>query len=55
MTHETKNISSFNNGIVCVVYNEYETGTPPMCYCYLNETGTITCEGGFSDGSSATE
>jgi hypothetical protein len=26
----------------------------PMCYCYLNGDGTITCEGGFSDGSSAT-
>ncbi|MDD2206993.1 MAG: hypothetical protein WCQ97_05595 [Aminobacterium sp.] len=25
----------------------------PLCYCYLNGDGTITCEGGFSDGSSA--
>jgi hypothetical protein len=25
----------------------------PICYCYDNGDGTITCEGGFSDGSSA--
>ncbi len=25
----------------------------PMCSCFDNEDGTITCEGGFSDGSSA--
>jgi len=25
----------------------------PMCSCYDNGDGTITCEGGFSDGSSA--
>jgi len=25
----------------------------PLCSCYDNEDGTITCEGGFSDGSSA--
>ncbi len=26
----------------------------PLCSCYDNGDGTITCEGGFSDGSSAT-
>ena len=26
----------------------------PLCSCYDNEDGTITCEGGFSDGCSAT-
>lgn len=26
----------------------------PLCSCYLNSDGTVTCEGGFSDGSSAT-
>ncbi len=25
----------------------------PLCSCYSNGDGTITCEGGFSDGSSA--
>ncbi len=25
----------------------------PICSCYDNGDGTITCEGGFSDGSSA--
>ncbi len=25
----------------------------PLCSCYLNGDGTGTCEGGFSDGSSA--
>lgn len=25
----------------------------PICSCFLNGDGTITCEGGFSDGSSA--
>lgn len=26
----------------------------PICMAYLNDDGTVTCEGGFSDGSSAT-
>jgi len=25
----------------------------PLCSCYDNGNGTVTCEGGFSDGSSA--
>jgi len=25
----------------------------PLCTCFDNSDGTITCEGGFSDGSSA--
>lgn len=25
----------------------------PLCSCYNNGDGTVTCEGGFSDGSSA--
>ncbi|WP_319406530.1 hypothetical protein [uncultured Desulfosarcina sp.] len=25
----------------------------PLCSCYDNGDGTVTCEGGFSDGSSA--
>ncbi len=25
----------------------------PICTCYDNGDGTVTCEGGFSDGSSA--
>ncbi len=26
----------------------------PLCDCFDNGDGTVTCEGGFSDGSSAT-
>ncbi|WP_448807851.1 hypothetical protein [Aminobacterium mobile] len=36
----------------CVVVSVAFAHTP-MCYCYLNDDGTVTCEGGFSDGSSA--
>lgn len=25
----------------------------PICYCFDNEDGGVTCEGGFSDGASA--
>ena len=28
-------------------------GHTPLCNCWDNGDGTITCEGGFSDGSSA--
>ncbi len=28
-------------------------GHTPLCTCFDNGDGTITCEGGFSDGSSA--
>jgi hypothetical protein len=28
-------------------------GHSPVCSCFDNADGTITCEGGFSDGSSA--
>ncbi|NQT32205.1 MAG: hypothetical protein HQ594_00855 [Candidatus Omnitrophica bacterium] len=29
-------------------------GHTPLCSCWDNEDGTVTCEGGFSDGSSGT-
>ncbi|MCK5450904.1 MAG: hypothetical protein KAI70_03975 [Candidatus Omnitrophica bacterium] len=29
-------------------------GHTPLCSCWDNGDGTITCEGGFSDGSSGT-
>ncbi len=38
-------IGLFFAGIVCA--------HTPLCSCYDNGDGTITCEGGFSDGSSA--
>jgi len=25
----------------------------PICFCFVNDDGDITCEGGFSDGASA--
>ena len=31
----------------------YAFAHTPMCSCYDNGDGTITCEGGFSSGSSA--
>ncbi len=31
----------------------YAFAHTPLCSCYDNGDGTITCEGGFSDGSSA--
>ena len=31
----------------------YSYAHTPLCSCYDNGDGTVTCEGGFSDGSSA--
>jgi type 1 fimbria pilin len=31
----------------------YGLAHTPLCSCYDNGDGTVTCEGGFSDGSSA--
>jgi hypothetical protein len=40
--------------VICVVF--ISTGSfahTPLCSCYDNGDDTVTCEGGFSDGSSA--
>ncbi len=38
---------------VCVLTAGLGFAHTPLCSCYDNGDGTITCEGGFSDGSSA--
>lgn len=37
----------------CLVWGTVAFAHTPMCSCFLNDDGTVTCEGGFSDGSSA--
>lgn len=39
---------------VCLMSANLAAAHTPLCSCYLNSDGTVTCEGGFSDGSSAT-
>ena len=36
----------------CLIASLAQAHTP-LCSCYDNGDGTVTCEGGFSDGSSA--
>jgi hypothetical protein len=42
-------------GILAVMLFSFTAASAhtPLCSCYDNGDGTITCEGGFSDGSSA--
>ncbi len=42
-------------GVLMVMFflSTYALAHTPLCSCYDNGDGTITCEGGFSDGSSA--
>ena len=37
----------------CLFFTNQAFAHTPLCSCYDNGDGTITCEGGFSDGSSA--
>ena len=37
----------------CLFFTNQASAHTPLCSCYDNGDGTITCEGGFSDGSSA--
>ena len=37
----------------CLFFTDQAFAHTPLCSCYDNGDGTITCEGGFSDGSSA--
>ena len=39
--------------VVCIFMTSLGFAHTPLCSCYDNGDGTITCEGGFSDGSSA--
>ncbi len=42
-------------GVLMLMFflSTYALAHTPLCSCYDNGDGTITCEGGFSDGSSA--
>ena len=40
-------------GILLLAAGSTANAHSPVCNCYDNGDGTITCEGGFSDGSSA--
>ena len=39
--------------VFCLLITTVAIAHTPLCSCYDNGDGTITCEGGFSDGSSA--
>ncbi len=39
--------------ILGLIFAPVSMAHTPLCSCYDNGDGTITCEGGFSDGSSA--
>ena len=38
--------------VICLFLVTQGLAHTPLCTCYDNGDGTITCEGGFSDGSS---
>ena len=38
---------------LCILITEYAFAHTPFCSCLDNGDGTILCEGGFFDGSSA--
>ncbi|MGD9158813.1 MAG: hypothetical protein PVG39_10435 [Desulfobacteraceae bacterium] len=40
-------------GIILICMSGYTFAHAPLCSCYDNGDGSVTCEGGFSDGSSA--
>ena len=39
--------------LFCLFFVGQAFAHTPLCSCYSNGDGTVTCEGGFSDGSSA--
>lgn len=43
----------FAGVLLCLLLAGIAVAHTPICTCYLNGDGTVTCEGGFSDGSSA--
>ncbi|MFO7783309.1 MAG: hypothetical protein ACQET7_04645 [Thermodesulfobacteriota bacterium] len=49
---EKRIIGAFVLALGIFLYSQASAHTP-LCSCYDNGDGTITCEGGFSDGSSA--
>ena len=45
--------AAFVAGVVAVSFAGLAWAHTPLCSCYDNGDGTVLCEGGFSDGSSA--
>jgi len=43
----------FLSAAILVFFSTAVCAHTPLCSCFDNGDGTITCEGGFSDGSSA--
>ncbi len=41
------------SGLIILASSQAALGHTPLCSCYDNSDGTILCDGGFSDGSSA--
>ena len=50
-----KKLLVYSTGFLLVMFfcTTYAFAHTPLCSCYDNGDGTVTCEGGFSDGSSA--
>ena len=49
-----RRFESIRLGLVLAALGTAPAGAhSPICNCYDNADGTITCEGGFSDGASA--
>lgn len=48
-----KKMWAVNVLILCFFLAGQAWAHTPLCSCYDNGDGTVTCEGGFSDGSSA--
>ena len=46
-------ILSLTAGLLFLVGATFVHAHTPLCSCFDNGDGTVTCEGGFSDGSSA--
>lgn len=44
---------SLATGLICAGVATAALGHTPLAACYDNGDGTVLCEGGFSDGSSA--
>lgn len=48
-----KNLITIGVLMISLILAGHVFAHTPLCSCYDNGDGTITCEGGFSDGSSA--
>jgi hypothetical protein len=53
LTRRLAIIATLAVGVTAVTAPSPAAAHTPLCACYDNGDGTILCEGGFSDGSSA--